>query len=79
MTKDEIELTPSEAAQRLRIGVQRLYDLLHSGKVRATKRGTRWAIPESAVAERRHHVEKLAKLQGLAIAGDESAGNSLCR
>ena len=62
--KSETELTPSEAAQRLQIGMQRLYDLLHSGKLRAVKRGTRWAIPESAIVERQFRVQQFAQLQG---------------
>jgi len=62
--RSEIELTPNEAAQRLHIGIQRLYDLLHSGKLRAIKRGTRWAIPESAIVERQLRVRQFAQLQG---------------
>jgi excisionase family DNA binding protein len=65
MANSEFEVTPSEAARRLSIGVQRLYDLLHSGKLRAFKRGTRWAIPESAIAERKKQVQKFAELQGI--------------
>lgn len=65
MTKTEIELTPAQAAQRLCIGVQRLYDLLHSGKLRGVKRGTRWVVPESAIVERRKRVQQFARLQGI--------------
>jgi excisionase family DNA binding protein len=68
MASTEIELTPNEAARRLSIGVQRLYDLLHSGKLRAFKRGARWVIPESAILERQKQVRKFAELQGISHA-----------
>jgi len=68
VTKSEIELTPSQAAQRLRVGVQRLYDLLHSGKLRAVKRGTRWAIPERSILDRQKQVQQFARLQGISHA-----------
>jgi excisionase family DNA binding protein len=54
----EIELTPSEAARRLSIGMMRLYNLLQSGKLRAYKRKGRWAIPESAIVEREKFVQR---------------------
>lgn len=60
----EKTLNPREAAQRLKIGMQRLYMLLYSGKLRATKQGRRWAIPESAVVERLHQVAEFQKLHG---------------
>jgi len=45
-------LTPAEAAQTLRVGRNFLYDLLHSGKLRATKKGNQWRIPERSIQER---------------------------
>jgi excisionase family DNA binding protein len=50
-------VTPAEAAQTLRIGRNFLYDLLHSGKLRARKQGKEWRIPERAIQER---LERLA-------------------
>ena len=45
-------LTPAEAAQALGVGRNFLYDLLHSGKLRATKKGKQWRIPERSIQER---------------------------
>ena len=45
-------VTPAEAAQTLRIGRNFLYDLLHSGKLKAKKQGKHWRIPESSIQER---------------------------
>ena len=45
-------VTPAEAAQTLRIGRNFLYDLLHSGKLRARKQGKEWRIPERSIQER---------------------------
>ena len=62
--KQETTLSPQQAAQKLRVGMPRIYSLLYSGKLRASKRGNRWAIPESAVAERLRQVEGFQKLHG---------------
>jgi len=45
-------LTPAEAAQALGVGRNFLYDLLHSAKLRATKKGNQWRIPERSIQER---------------------------
>ena len=37
-------VTPAEAARTLSIGRNFLYDLLHSGKLRGTKRGKQWRV-----------------------------------
>ena len=57
-------LSPRQAAQKLNIGMQRLYALLYSGKLRATKQGNRWVIAESAIADRLRQLEDFQKLQG---------------
>jgi excisionase family DNA binding protein len=57
-------LSPRQAAQKLNIGMQRLYALLYSGKLRGTKQGNRWVITASAVAERFQQVEEFQKLRG---------------
>lgn len=62
--KSEAMLSPRQAAQKLNIGMQRLYALLYSGKLRASKHCNRWTIPESAVAERLRQVVGFQKLQG---------------
>ena len=73
--KNEAMLSPREAAQRLNIGMQRLYALLYSGKLRASKRGNRWAIPAGAVAERERQVEGFQRLHG-ASGYDREARNA---
>lgn len=45
-------VTPAEAAQTLRIGRNFLYDLLHSGKLKAKKQGKEWRISEHSIRER---------------------------
>jgi excisionase family DNA binding protein len=67
----EKTLSPRQAALKLHVGMQRLYALLYSGKLRATKQGNRWVIPESAVAERSRQVEEFQKLHGAAYATDK--------
>jgi predicted transcriptional regulator len=42
-------LTPREAAVVLGCGMKRLYELLYSQKIEATKTNDRWAIPVSAI------------------------------
>jgi excisionase family DNA binding protein len=60
----EKTLSPRQAAQKLNIGMQRLYALLYSGKLRGTKQGNRWAITAGAVAERLQRIKEFQKLQG---------------
>jgi len=50
-------VTTAEAARMLSIGRGFLYDLLHSGKLKAEKQGKRWLILEQSVQER---LERLA-------------------
>jgi excisionase family DNA binding protein len=45
-------LTPREAAVVLGCGMKRLYELLYSQKIEATKTNDRWAIPASAIESR---------------------------
>ena len=45
-------LSPREAASKLGVGLPRLYSLLHSSKLRGTKRGNAWVISEQAIKER---------------------------
>ena len=54
-------VTPAEAARTLSIGRNFLYDLLHSGKLRATKRGKQWRIPERSIQERLERLEATSK------------------
>ena len=63
MAKEKM-LNPREAAQRLNVGLQRLYVLLYSGKLRAEKQGNRWMIPASAITERLQRVKTFRELQG---------------
>ncbi len=42
-------LSPSEAAEALRIGENALYELLNTGKLKAYKNGRNWLIPRDAV------------------------------
>lgn len=42
-------LSPSEAAEALRIGENALYELLNTGKLKAYKNGRNWLIPKNAV------------------------------
>ena len=51
MVKEE-SLNPREAAQRLGVGMPRIYALLWSGKLRATKRRNRWLIPSGVIESR---------------------------
>jgi len=54
----EKTLSPGQAARKLGVGLQRVYSLLYSGKLRATKQRNRWLIPESVITERLQWVEK---------------------
>jgi excisionase family DNA binding protein len=60
----EKTLSPRQAAQKLNIGMQRLYALLYSGKLRGTKQGNRWIITASAVAERLQQIDEFQRLHG---------------
>lgn len=62
--KQDKTLNPREAAKRLGVGMPRIYALLYSGKLRAVKHGTRWAIPEHAIEERLRQVGQFQELQG---------------
>ena len=44
-------LSPSEAAEALRIGENALYELLNTGKLKAYKNGRNWLIPRDAVRQ----------------------------
>jgi excisionase family DNA binding protein len=48
----EKKLTAVEAARRLSVGLDYLYGLLWTGKLRGQKVGRRWLIPNSAVEAR---------------------------
>lgn len=48
----EREITPKESAIRLGVNLSHLYALLWAGKLKGERRGGRWFVPESAVAER---------------------------
>ncbi|MGB6788286.1 MAG: helix-turn-helix domain-containing protein [Candidatus Acidiferrales bacterium] len=72
MAKEKM-LNPREAAQRLNVGLQRLYVLLYSGKLRAEKQGNRWMIPASAITERQQQVRTLRELQGASAGAGHAA------
>ena len=42
-------LSATEAARRLSVGLNFLYDLIRAGKLEADKKGKRWAISTRAV------------------------------
>ena len=44
-------LTPEEAAEALRIGMNAIYDNLRSGKLKAFRNGRTWRIPKTALTE----------------------------
>lgn len=44
-------MTTDECCQALRIGMNALYDLLNSGKLKAYRVGRNWRIPKIAVEE----------------------------
>jgi excisionase family DNA binding protein len=50
--KNTPDLTPREAATRLGIGLQFIYQLLWSGKLPGKKTGKTWRIPTDAVDAR---------------------------
>ena len=45
-------VSPREAAVRLGCGMKRIYELLYSGKLAASKRNNHWLIRGSAIEER---------------------------
>jgi excisionase family DNA binding protein len=49
----EKELSAIEAARRLEVGLDYLYSLLWTGKLKGRKVGKRWCITAEAVEERR--------------------------
>lgn len=49
-TYDDL-LTTDEAIEALKIGKNALYDLLHSGKLKAYRNGRVWRIPRQAIEE----------------------------
>lgn len=51
MTKSQ-ELSAVEAARRLGVGLDYLYSLLWTGKLRGRKEGKKWRIPVEAVEAR---------------------------
>ena len=44
-------LTTEEACEALRMGYNALYELLHSGKLKAYRNGRVWRIPKQAIIE----------------------------
>jgi excisionase family DNA binding protein len=48
---DELLLTTTEAAERLRIGKSTLYDLIRTNRLRTVKIGSRRLVPVAALAE----------------------------
>ena len=50
--KHDKTLTPREAAVVLGCGIERLYELLYSQKIAATKTNDRWVIPASSIESR---------------------------
>ncbi|HVB59185.1 MAG TPA: helix-turn-helix domain-containing protein [Candidatus Acidoferrales bacterium] len=72
MAKEKM-LNPREAAQRLNVGLQRLYVLLYSGKLRAEKQGNRWMIPASAITERLQRMKTFRELQGASAEDNHDA------
>jgi excisionase family DNA binding protein len=52
MTTKKTELSAIEAARRLGIGLDYLYSLLWTGKLRGLKVGKQWRIPAKAVEAR---------------------------
>lgn len=44
-------LTPDEAAEILRVGTNRIYELLHSGELPAFRTGRMWKIPKDLLIE----------------------------
>ena len=53
-------LTTQEACEVLKIGMNALYGLLHSGELKAFRNGRVWRIPKEAVEE---YIRKSARLK----------------
>jgi excisionase family DNA binding protein len=47
--RNETEMTPKEAAQKLGVRLDYLYPLIWAGKLEARKVDGRWLIPQTAV------------------------------
>ncbi|GAA6376481.1 hypothetical protein I230019B6_18410 [Firmicutes bacterium i23-0019-B6] len=47
----ELILTPEEVSEVLRIGMNRTYDLLRTGKLKAFREGRIWKIPKVSLLE----------------------------
>ena len=47
----ELILTPEEVSEVLRIGMNRTYDLLRTGKLKAFREGRIWKIPKVSLME----------------------------
>ena len=43
--------TPDEARHKLKIGKTRFYELLHQGKIKSIRNGSRYLIPEQCLTE----------------------------
>jgi excisionase family DNA binding protein len=52
LMKSDNKITAVEAARRLNIGLDYLYGLLWTGKLRGTKVNGRWNVSEQAVEQR---------------------------
>lgn len=44
-------LTPSEAAEALRVGMNRIYQILENGELKGFRNGRVWRVPKQAVIE----------------------------
>lgn len=44
-------LTPSEAAEALRIGMNKIYHILENGELKGFRNGRVWRVPKQAVIE----------------------------
>jgi excisionase family DNA binding protein len=50
MTEEKQFLTTREAGERLGVGIQRVLDLIHAGRLKAEKFGRDWAVDAESVA-----------------------------
>ena len=44
-------LTPAEAAEALRVGMNRIYQILENGELKGFRNGRVWRVPKQAVIE----------------------------
>lgn len=51
LTEPSMGLTVAEASQHLRLGRNRTFQLLHSGRLRGVRVGRRWIVPRRALEE----------------------------